>query len=483
MTGTIETVVATGAGGQRRSLDGSLRLTRALEAVGAEHQYTIVLDGLRATSPNADGDSRAPRVAAAPTIDVSVPSPPSTYGEFLVYVSEDDVVSFHFPEPTDDSGIGDDLRAPGRTVYRVPRALVASTAAGRDRGDQTRRWGSRIAAKLLKIVFFPLRPALRSVGGYFAREWESTHALHRLRTVTEDDYDSEDAPNVRGADHPEWAAIDGRRALLLLHGTFSTTAGAFRGLPPGIVGAMARRYAGILAFDHPTVSVAPDSNAAAFEKLVPDGLDVELDIVAHSRGGLVARELVRRQVTGVGLGPGVRIRSVTLVATPNAGTALAEFENLSHWVDRAANLVSLIEGPGDVLAIILTVVKHLAVGVSDGLTGLTAMQAPEAGNYLATLNVPESVGSTVFHTIASDFEPAPGSPFGRIARDAGLDVVFGGADNDLVVPTEGVSVIPSLQEFAPVDPYCFTTDRSIDHSAYFAQREVTEKLTQWLGLT
>ncbi|WUI60523.1 hypothetical protein OG774_22620 [Actinomycetospora sp. NBC_00405] len=53
-----------------------------------------------------------------------------------------------------------------------------------------------------------------------------------------------------------------------------------------------RAYDGrIIAFDHPTASVPPEQNAKALLRLIPDDVHLELDIVCHSRGGLVARIL------------------------------------------------------------------------------------------------------------------------------------------------------------------------------------------------
>lgn len=45
----------------------------------------------------------------------------------------------------------------------------------------------------------------------------------------------------------------------------------------------------IIGYDHPTSSVSPQDNAAAFLEMIPPDVTLELDIICHSRGGLVAR--------------------------------------------------------------------------------------------------------------------------------------------------------------------------------------------------
>jgi hypothetical protein len=168
------------------------------------------------------------------------------------------------------------------------------------------------------------------------------------------------------------------------------------------------------------------------------------------------------------------------VATPNAGTVLADFEHLGGLVDQLTNLLGLIpDNPTvDTLEVILTVVKQLAVGALEGLDGLEAMD-PD-GPYLTDfLNVP-SGASLDYRAASSNFEPAPDSPLGRIAVDAASDALFEGAGNDLVVPTEGVYAANGASNFPIADPLLFAAAAAIDHLSFWPEHRLHEALDEWL---
>lgn len=68
--------------------------------------------------------------------------------------------------------------------------------------------------------------------------------------------------------------------------------------------ALHERYAGrVLVFDHPSVHVAPAANAAWLRAQLPSDREVDLHVLAHSRGGLVARHLAAGRSRG---DPGAR---------------------------------------------------------------------------------------------------------------------------------------------------------------------------------
>jgi tetratricopeptide (TPR) repeat protein len=90
------------------------------------------------------------------------------------------------------------------------------------------------------------------------------------------------------------AANDGP-LLVLIHGTFSTTAGSFGqlwGEHPDKVRALFTRYAGrVYGLDHPTLGMSPIANALTLVQALPPGAVMHL--LTHSRGGLVAEVLAR----------------------------------------------------------------------------------------------------------------------------------------------------------------------------------------------
>src|SRR4029450_603895 len=89
-------------------------------------------------------------------------------------------------------------------------------------------------------------------------------------------------------------SIDGS-ALVLVHGTFSSTQGTFQKLwthHPDLVDRLFRKYKGqVYALDHATLGRSPIENALVLVKSLRKG--ASLDLVTHSRGGLVAEVLAK----------------------------------------------------------------------------------------------------------------------------------------------------------------------------------------------
>ena len=165
--------------------------------------------------------------------------------------------------------------------------------------------------------------------------------------------------------------------LLFVHGTFSTAAGGFGALPAATLDKLATRYGRrVLAAEHPTLSVDPLANATAMLEQLPAGRRIPVDIVAHSRGGLLARVLAAAAVADPAFP--LRVRRIVYVATPNAGTPLADPHLLDQYVNRMSTMLNLVpDGPWsvvtDVFDGVLTGVKVLAHGAVGGLPGLAAM--------------------------------------------------------------------------------------------------------------
>ena len=85
----------------------------------------------------------------------------------------------------------------------------------------------------------------------------------------------------------------GRRYVLFVHGTASSSRKAFRGLAAPRFGAylaqLRRGVDDVLTFEHPTLTVSPVANALDLARALPDG--AVLRLVTHSRGGLVGELL------------------------------------------------------------------------------------------------------------------------------------------------------------------------------------------------
>ena len=122
----------------------------------------------------------------------------------------------------------------------------------------------------------------------------------------------------------DWAALDAKRSLLILHGIFSTTHGTLASLPVRALEELYAHYQGrVIGFDHLTVSRSPEDNARYFldtmKREFPAGR-FTFDVLCHSRGGIVrgARRARRR----AGCGKQCPLRKVFFVAVPDNGSVL-----------------------------------------------------------------------------------------------------------------------------------------------------------------
>ena len=239
--------------------------------------------------------------------------------------------------------------------------------------------------------------------------------------------------------------------------------------------ALHEAYGGrVVALDHHSVSVTPKENAELLAGLVPDGAALEVDLVTHSRGGLVGREIAamsgRRPSPSTGL---------VMVASPNAGTVLADREHLSDLLDRITDLAQFVPDNGvtETIGLVLAVLKQLAVGAVGGLDGIMAMNPSE--DYLEKLNA-RPAPDAVLRAVAADYEPPRGAPLARVARDGATDLVFKAVDNDLVVPTGGCWDVEDAPGFPIDERLVLDQSRSVDHNSFFRQPEVSERLLEWL---
>ena len=368
-------------------------------------------------------------------------------------------------------------RGGDRRTYRLPREVVLADPASA--GGQRGILGA-VGSKLFKILVFPLiDPILGKVGDYFAARWEQKNRRNLVRWFDPGDYQRADVVAFAA---PDWTRVSGGTALLFIHGTTAQSNTAFDQLPAETLTELGRRYHGrVFALDHFTISVTPHDNVKWLaEQLTAlgGGSPLTLDIVSHSRGGLVGRVLAER-AADVGLSGKVTVRNFVMVASPNAGTALADKAHLSQLMDRVTDLAQFIPDAGvtDVVGLVLSILKQLTVGAFGGLEGIMSMD-PQ-GEYLKAFNT--TPGSTAtYRAIGSNYEPARGASLARIARNAGTDFVFQKANNDLVVPTDGAYEVDGVTGFPIADPLVFPAEAGVDHASYFTRPEVSAKLLEWL---
>ncbi len=389
----------------------------------------------------------------------------------VLAVDEVGVVSWHLSPPALAPAATRGL-APATRTYDIPRSVPETIPAG------TRGVLGVLGKKVLKELVFPLiDPVLGEIGASFVHRMESTRWPYRIRTFDPDDY-ATDTPRL--VDGDAWKRLSAGRALLFVHGTFSRAHLAFAQLPVDYLSELHTRYGGrVFAFDHFTLSHDPRENVRRFVEQLPDGISLDVDIICHSRGGLVSRELTERQGDFDFAGRRLTVGNVVFVGAPNAGTPLADPKRMGDLIDVCTNLLDFLPDNGvtDVLTMIIGVVKQMAVGTLKGLDGLQSMQP--GGAFAKALNAGARSGGAKYYAVTSNATPVePG--LRRLLVRKGLNKLMEGA-NDLVVPTDGVFKENGSGFFPIEDRLLIEGDGAVSHTRYFGDERVRRKMLEWLG--
>lgn len=331
--------------------------------------------------------------------------------------------------------------------------------------------------------------------------------------------------HITGADVGAWRRLDGLdeldlpgtgplRVLLFVHGTFSSTVGAFAPLAltpgaEGFVDTLVGAYDAVIGFDHKTLSVDPRANAQDLLKRLSSlgsEREVVIDIVTHSRGGLVTRSFVEEVLPGSGLKASVDV--VVFVAATNGGTHLAHPKRWADLVDLYTNLavvsaatMALWPGAAPIAAVVGVVVKgigafvkYLVAYAAQGkeAPGLQAM-IPD-GPFVTGINEhqqgqPEPgtnwyVVSSNFHVeLFDDHHNPPEFPRELVMKlgEGFIDGIFKG-DNDLVVDTASMAAIGLPKGGFVKGSLELGTNEVVYHTNYFSQLKVIEAIASWLPL-
>jgi hypothetical protein len=461
---------ATQHGSGTTGLRAAALTTSALEDVLAREQLEVqeTVEITSAREVDAGGAAVRSTTLGEPAIEITVPDPGEAWGQLVLSTDESGVVTWHFAR--DENLAVDTVRGRSTRTYVIPRRVGVTPPTA-----ETRGLIGALGKKLIKVLAFPLiQDGIGEVGDFFAARWEAANRPYGVRTFGPDDYRNDDGDSV------DWKTLEEGRALLFVHGTFSRANSGFGALPHDHVKDLHRIYGGrVFAFNHFTLSDDPRQNVEWFINQLPSDSTLDLDIVSHSRGGIVARVFAEKQ-SEFSLGSrSFNVNKVVFVATPNAGTALADPDHMGDLIDSYTNILNFLPDFGvlDIFDGIVTVAKHIAVGALRGLEGLQSMNP--RGEFLTRwLNVGPT-NSTRYFALAADYEPAqPGLK--TYARDILMDKIFGD-ENDLVVPTEGVFSDNGSEHFPIEDRHVFDRDAGIQHSNFFSNSAAMSKMLEWLG--
>lgn len=466
--------------GAERSLsrgadDGTADLDAALRAANITEVRQVDLD-LQPLAP-ADASRSLRSTDGASVLELQVPDLGPETGQLVLACDEEGVLTWHLPVDDEQQVQNPSARGAGSVKrFLIPATPVKATGAGAQRSLL-----GVIGKKLLKVLVYPvLDPVVGAISEFFAERWEDKKRPYGLRTFTPANFRAADQPALAPAD---WQHLGTGRALLFIHGTFSTAHGAFSRIPDQVFNTLHQCYEGrVFAFNHFTMSHDPDRNIEWLRQQLPQqALDV--DIICHSRGGLVARALAERG-TALGIAATqLRVRKIILVAVPNQGTLLAEPDHMVHMIDRLTTALNLFPtGPvTETLEVLVTAVKVIGHGALKSLQGLASMKP--GGPFLKTLNQGGTAGAD-YYAIAANYEPANQGLRALLsgAANSVVDRVFQGAANDLVVPEQGVFETNGNAAFPLTNARLLrvAADQGVLHTTLFGHTAVGRQLVSWL---
>lgn len=306
-----------------------------------------------------------------------------------------------------------------------------------------------------------------------------------------------------------------KRALVLIHGTFSNaenTLGELQASAEGrkllsdLLEGAGKKYDAVFAFNHPTLSLSPVINALDVARLFGD-CPATIDVVCHSRGGLVTRWWLE------GLNHGrITPGKVVAVASPLGGTSLAAPPRLRASLNFITNVGRALEAAGTAVsagapfmtvAVGLVRVVATVTGVASNVPLIDAAVAMIPGlagqsrvsNNLELTRILRQGGAALpeYNSVIGNFEPPPvGWKFWNLfvkpterALNLGADLVFD-QDNDLVVDTrsmtelfkDGDKVLNRVEKV-----FDFGTRSDVHHTNYFRQPETVKFIRESLGIS
>ncbi len=325
-------------------------------------------------------------------------------------------------------------------------------------------------------------PILGPIDNLFAGRWEQRNRPYGVRDFAPGTFRQ---PGGSAIDGDAWRRLAGGRALLFVHGTFSTAHAAFGQIPDAAFATLYDRYAGrAFAFNHFTRSHDPRQNVEWLLSQLPSDRPLEVDVVCHSRGGLVARTLAERPNSFALPAAKIAVKRVIFVGVPNHGTLLVDPDHMTEMIDRLTTALNVFPTGAvtEALEGLITAVKVIGHAALKSLSGLASMHPH--GQFLRTLNQ-SSTGAADYYAIAADYTPHDQGLRALVsgAVDAVGDRVFEGTPNDLVVPEPGVYDANGGSGF-PIDAgrvMKVPPEAGILHTTFFGYAPAIERLTQWLA--
>ncbi len=325
-------------------------------------------------------------------------------------------------------------------------------------------------------------------------------------------------PVVNGVMAPANPAIQlsgATRLLLLVHGTFSKGDMYMEELKAtregrSLLARLAGRYSHVCAFDHPTLSASTMVNGVNLEAaLARSGLPTgtPIDVLCHSRGGLVAAWWARHSRFTIEkiISAGATYQGTTLASPYRIRQLLDHFATVakiaSSGLGKAAAVPTVasgfLAGAGGLMGVLGHITKGLSViPLADaGIALVPGLQSMSYVNNNLELDalwqdgvVQTGGGRRELYVISANYEPPNDAPWWNLwqqlksvpmqAANSVVDALFADA-NDLVVDTGNMRpkapiVVADSLEYAATD--------HVHHVNYFSQARTVDYLAKWLQI-
>lgn len=267
-----------------------------------------------------------------------------------------------------------------------------------------------------------------------------------------------------------------QRTLLMLHGTISSTNGSFRALTTDqhkdswmqTIAMFGQRYQQILAFNHETVLDGLAANEEELNRALGGKLSKPVDIITHSRGGLLGKHLAI-------YGQNVQVDRAALCACANG----VGYFNLLHHISWLLTILASIGKYSSIGSIAIVLAQHSAKFIA-GLEGFKPMMpgSPELKKVLRA--IPKNRKKTLFLPIVGDWDASLVSWYARLSAkgiDLLLRAILNDNNHDWVVSSSKQAIVPPGSAVKGFSPKPFVKSF---HTRYFNKEEVPERIKQFL---
>ena len=268
-----------------------------------------------------------------------------------------------------------------------------------------------------------------------------------------------------------------RKTLLMIHGTASSTKGSFG--PMTMTGreswmqtiAMDERYQQILAFNHETVLDGLPANEAELNIAMGGKLSKPVDIITHSRGGLLGKHLAI-------YGKSVQVDRAALCACANG----VGYFNLLHHISLLLTILARVGKYSSVGSLAIVLAQHSAKFVA-GLDGFKPMMpgSPELKNVLKA--IPQKRKKTLFLPIVGDWDDSlvKDSSWYKRWSAKGIDrllrAILDDKNHDWVVSSSNQAIVPPGSTVKGFSKKPFVESL---HTRYFNKEKVPERIKKFL---